>query len=49
MKATRPIHPDFQHFLKFKDKEVIDLFTDLREYILELYPTRMNSCIIHTP
>ena len=47
MKATRPIHPDFQHFLKFKDKEVIDLFTDLREYILELYPDS-NELLYHT-
>ena len=47
MKATRPIHLDFQHFLKFKDKEVIDLFTDLREYILELYPDS-NELLYHT-
>jgi len=35
---SRPIHPDFQFFLDFNSQEVIDLFSDLRQYILELYP-----------
>ena len=47
MKDPRPIHPDFRHFLKLKDQEVIDLFTDLREYILELYPDS-NELLYHT-
>jgi hypothetical protein len=47
MKTSRPIHPDFQFFLDFKDQEVIDLFTDLREYILELYPV-CNELVYHT-
>ncbi|MBK9271909.1 MAG: DUF1801 domain-containing protein [Saprospiraceae bacterium] len=47
MKKTRPIHPDFQFFLDFKDQEVIDLFKDLREYILELYPD-CNELVYHT-
>lgn len=47
MKTSRPIHPDFQFFLDFKDKEVIDLFADLREYILELYPD-CNELVYHT-
>jgi hypothetical protein len=47
MKATRPIHPDFQFHLDFKDQEIIDLFTDLREYILELYPDS-NELDYHT-
>lgn len=38
MTNTRPIHPDFQFFLDFKSQNVIDLFRDLRQYILELYP-----------
>lgn len=38
MMKSRPIHPDFQFFLDFKSQEVIDLFSDLRQYILELYP-----------
>ena len=47
MKNSRPIHPDFQLFLDFKDKEVIKLFTDLRQYILELYPD-CNELLYHT-
>lgn len=47
MKTSRPIHPDFQFFLDFKDQEVIDLFTDLREYIFELYPD-CNELVYHT-
>ncbi len=47
MKTTRPIHPDFQFLLDFKDQEVIELFKDLREYILELYPD-CNELIYHT-
>ena len=47
MKRSRPIHPDFQFFLDFKDQEIIDLFTDLREYILELSPG-CNELVYHT-
>ncbi len=47
MKNSRPIHPDFQFFLDFKDKEIIALFTGLREYILEIYPN-CNELVYHT-
>lgn len=47
MKTTRPIHPDFQFLLDFKDQKVIDLFNDLREYILESYPDS-NELLYHT-
>ena len=47
MKSTRPIHPDFQFLLDFKDQEVVELFTNLREYILELYPNS-NELLYHT-
>lgn len=47
MKTTRPIYPDFQILLDFKDQEIIDLFSDLREYILELYPDS-NELVYHT-
>ncbi len=47
MKDSRPIHPDFQFFLDLKDQEVIGLFTDLRDYILELYPD-CNELVYHT-
>lgn len=43
----RPIHPDFEFLLDFKDQEVIDLFRDLRELILELHPNS-NELLYHT-
>jgi hypothetical protein len=47
MKNLRPIHPDFQYLLDFKDQEVIELFSDLRQYILELY-SDSNELLYHT-
>ena len=47
MKTSRPIHPDFQFLLNYKDQEVIELFSDLRQYILDLYPDS-NELIYHT-
>ncbi len=45
--VLRPIHPDFQFFLDFKAQEVTELFTDLREYILELC-LDCNELVYHT-
>ncbi|MCA6363310.1 MAG: DUF1801 domain-containing protein [Bacteroidetes bacterium] len=47
MKSSREIHPDFQHLLKQKDESLIDLFCDLRQYILELHP-ESNELLYHT-
>ena len=47
MTKSRAIHPDFQFLLEFKDQEVIDLFSDLRQYILELHPD-INELLYHT-
>jgi hypothetical protein len=47
MSKSRPIHPDFQLLLDFKDHSLIGLFCDLREYILELYPDS-NELLYHT-
>lgn len=47
MKNIRNIHPDFLSLLEHKDQKVIDLFTDLREYILEIYPDS-NELLYHT-
>lgn len=47
MIKPRPIHPDFQFQLDFKDKKVIDLFKDIREFILEIYPDS-NELLYHT-
>lgn len=44
---ARPIHPDFQYYLNFKDQELIDLFSDLRKHILELHPDS-NELLYHT-
>jgi hypothetical protein len=47
MKTLRPLQPDFEFLLDFKDRELIDLFKDLREFILELYPD-CNELLYHT-
>lgn len=47
MSNKRPIHPDFKFFLDFKDEAIIDLFNDLREYVLDLYP-ESNELLYHT-
>ena len=47
MKKTRPIHPDFLFLLEFKEKKIIELFKDLREYILDIYP-KSNELVYHT-
>lgn len=47
MKTSRTIHPDFQLLLDFKGQDIIDLFKDLREYILELHPDS-NELVYHT-
>lgn len=47
MKISRPTHPDFRFHLDFKDKKLIELFTDLRGYILEIYPD-CNELLYHT-
>jgi len=47
MTKLRPVHPDFQYLLDFKEQRVIDLFTDLRQFILALYPDS-NEILYHT-
>lgn len=47
MKAARPIHPDFGFLLEHKEQALIELFTDLRNYILELHPDS-NELLYHT-
>jgi hypothetical protein len=47
MKTSRPIQKDFHHFLDLKDKELVALFVDLRNFILELYPDS-NELVYHT-
>lgn len=38
MSATRPVHPDFQEHLQYKDSALIELFLDARQFILDLHP-----------
>ncbi|MBL7727153.1 MAG: DUF1801 domain-containing protein [Dinghuibacter sp.] len=47
MNTVRPIHPDFQFLLDFKSQELVQLFSDLRQYILELCPNS-NELLYHT-
>lgn len=44
---SRPIHPDFLFLLERKEQPVIDLFQDLRSYMLELCP-ECNELVYHT-
>lgn len=45
--TSRPIHPDFLELLMLKEPEVIELFTDLRGYVLKLHPD-CNEMLYHT-
>jgi hypothetical protein len=47
MLESRPIHADFQFLLGFKESQLIELFKDVRKYILELYPN-CNELLYHT-
>lgn len=47
MKSAKPIHEDFKTILELKDKALIELFKDLRLYILELYADS-NELLYHT-
>lgn len=47
MAGTKPIHPDFGYLLNFKEKDLINLFCDLRAFILEIHPDA-NELLYHT-
>jgi hypothetical protein len=47
MTKIRKIHPDFLYLLEFKEPKLIELFRDLREYILQIYPNS-NELLYHT-
>ena len=47
MTKPKPIHPDFLFLLEFKEQKVIELFKDLRAFILEIYPDS-NELLYHT-
>lgn len=47
MTTSKPIHPDFLFYLAFKEQKLIELFKDLREYILGIHPDS-NEILYHT-
>lgn len=47
MLQTRDIHPHFDRFLQLKEKELIELYSDLRSYVLSFYPDA-NELLYHT-
>lgn len=47
MNKLRTIHPDFLALLDRKDKQLIELFKELRECILSIYPDS-NELLYHT-
>lgn len=47
MSTPRPIDPNFQVLLNTKEQDLIDLFCDLRAFILELYP-ESNELLYHS-
>ena len=44
---TKPIHPQFLFLLDLKEKKIIELFKDMREFILEIHPDS-NELLYHT-
>ncbi|MHA7056470.1 DUF1801 domain-containing protein [Aquimarina sp. M1] len=47
MSTKREIHPDFFKHLKYREQELIDLYTSLRDYILSIHP-KSNELLYHT-
>lgn len=47
MPDSRPLPAQFIHYLKFKDEPLIELYHDLRTYLLELHPEG-NELLYHT-
>ncbi|MGB5819009.1 MAG: DUF1801 domain-containing protein [Saonia sp.] len=47
MSDTRQVHPDFLKHLKYKEQELIDLYLNLRDFILHIYP-KSNELLYHT-
>jgi len=44
---NREIHPDFFNLLKYKELGLIELYTNLRAYIFDIYP-ESNELLYHT-
>ncbi len=44
---TVEIHPHFRYWLDMKDQPLIDLYTELRSFVMDLYPDS-NELLYHT-
>ena len=47
MRSINELHPDFLFFLKYKDQGLIDLYLELRTYLLAIYPNA-TELLYHT-
>ena len=47
MNINKEAHSDFLYFLKYKDQELIDLYLELRLFVLSLYP-EATELLYHT-
>lgn len=47
MTNSRELHPDFLRLLELKEQSLIDLYHDLRAFILDIYP-ESNELLYHT-
>jgi hypothetical protein len=47
MTSPREIHPEFLNLLELKEQSLIDLYHDLRAFILEIY-SESNELLYHT-
>jgi len=47
MSIEREIHPDFRYHLRYKEEGLINMYTDLRAFILSIYP-ESNELLYHT-
>ncbi len=47
MSSNKELHPDFLYFLKYKDQEFIDLYLELRAFMLDIYP-EATELLYHT-
>lgn len=47
MTHSRPLHPDFQYFLDYKETPLVELFIDLRKYLIEICP-ESNELLYNT-
>ncbi len=47
MSDTRPIHPDFQALLDTRGPAIVELFRDLRTFVLDFCP-ESNELLYHT-